>query len=247
MAKDLFSQHAARYAAFRPQYPRALYDFLLPLVAGRARAWDCATGNGQVASALANYFQHVDATDISQPQLAHAPAVPRVAFHLAAAEQTEFPDRVFDLVTVGQAVHWFQGDAFYREVKRVAKPGAVLAVWGYGLLQTDDAQLNQRLDGFYREVVGPYWEPERVLIDTHYRTLPFPFREVACPAFEMKFTWDFPRLTGYLSTWSAVRKYIALHASDPVVTWAAGMRERWGQGNRDISFPLFMRAGYLER
>lgn len=218
---------------------------MLTQVAQRERAWDCATGNGQVALALAPYFQQVDATDISEPQLAQAPRVPNVKYQVASAESSDFLPGVFDLVTVGQAAHWFQLDAFYHEVNRVAKPHALLALWGYGLLQTEDADVNQALHQLYSEVTGPYWEPERKLIDTHYSTIPFPFREIACPQFEMAFDWDIETLSGYLSTWSAVRKYMTLHASDPVAPWIDRVRVPWGSGTRKVLFPLFVRAGHV--
>ncbi len=247
MAKDLFSQHAARYAAFRPRYPHALYEFLLTLVAHRDRAWDCATGNGQVAAALAPFFQQVDATDISEPQLLQAPQLPNVVYRVAPAERSTFLPGAFDLITVGQAAHWFHLDLFYREVNRVTRPGGILAMWGYGLLQTEDADINRALNLFYTQVTGPYWEPERILIDTHYRTIPFPFGEIECPGFEMTLEWDIERLSGYLSTWSAVRKYLTIHAADPVTPWIGQIRARWGNGARKIWFPLFLRAGRVGR
>ena len=135
MALDRFSAQAADYARYRIDYPLALYDWLLPQVVGRARAWDCATGNGQVAVVLAGYFAFVEATDLSANQLAQAAPHPNIRYQTARAEQTPFLNQAFDLITVAQAVHWFEPAAYHREVRRVALPGAVLAEWGYGLVQ----------------------------------------------------------------------------------------------------------------
>ncbi len=71
--KDSFSGHSAQYAQYRPHYPEAFYSFLVQLIPERNHAWDCGTGNGQVAVALSSYFKKVVATDISANQLAQAP------------------------------------------------------------------------------------------------------------------------------------------------------------------------------
>ena len=53
---DHFSQLAASYAQFRPQYPGALYDWIAAQCAARERAWDCACGSGQATLALAELY-----------------------------------------------------------------------------------------------------------------------------------------------------------------------------------------------
>src|SRR5690349_10648465 len=111
-ALDRFSAQADLYARYRIDYPPELYAFLLATVPRRQRAWDCATGNGQVAAVLAQYFKHVDATDISQAQLDQAAARPNITYQLAPAEHTPFPDNSFALITVAQALHWFDQEAF---------------------------------------------------------------------------------------------------------------------------------------
>ena len=164
MSLDRFSAQAAAYARFRIDYPAALYAWLLPLVPGRARAWDCATGNGQVALVLAESFAEVDATDLSASQLAQAPARPNIRYQTARAEHPPFPDRVFDLIAVGQAVHWFDPAPYHREVRRVARPGAVLAEWGYGLVRIGP-EIDPLVQRFYHETLGPYWDANRWHID----------------------------------------------------------------------------------
>ena len=55
--KDRFSGHAAEYALYRPHYPKELFQYLASLAPNRDAAWDCATGNGQAAEMLAEYFR----------------------------------------------------------------------------------------------------------------------------------------------------------------------------------------------
>lgn len=242
--KDNFSQQSAQYAQFRPVYPAALYDFLLPLAPGRRRAWDCATGNGQVAAVLADHFEQVDATDISAKQLEHALQRPNIRYAVGAAEKTDFPDAAFDLITVAQAAHWFDFDRFYPEAQRVLKPGGILALWGYGLLRTESEAVNERLDHFYREVTGPYWDAERRHVDAEYRSIPFPFTEIEAPAFRMPYRWTLPHFQGYLGTWSAVQHYRKALGEDPVAVFAPQIEAVWPEdGALAIWFPVFVRLG----
>lgn len=185
MSKNLFSTQARYYARYRLTYPAELYDFVLSHIRGRDLAWDCATGNGQVAGELAKHFRRVIATDLSEKQLAEAIQKKNIDYQLKMAESSQQADYSFDLITVGQALHWFDLDAFYREVKRVAKPAGVLSVWGYGLMRILP-EMDVLVLHFYRNVVGPYWEFNRSYVDSAYVTLPFPFREVPCPEFRME-------------------------------------------------------------
>lgn len=243
--KDLFSQHAAGYAAFRPTYPEALYDFVLEHVKERHAAWDCGTGNGQVAGDLAKHFAKVFATDTSLKQLENAAPAPNIQYVQAPAESTAFPDNSFDLVTVGQAIHWFNIPAFCREAVRVAKPGAVMAVWGYGLLSVNE-EIDRLIADFYRNIVGSYWDPERKLVDEHYRTIPFPFEEIPAPSFSFSFQWTPAALQGYLTTWSAVQKYINDRGVNPVHKLMEEIMPLWKGERMEVRFPLFLRCGRIK-
>ncbi len=244
MALDRFSAQAAGYARYRIDYPPALFGWLLPLVPDRGRAWDCATGNGQVAAVLADYFEQVEATDLSATQLAQAAPRPNVRYQVASAEQTPFAAASFDLITVGQAVHWFDLPAYHREVRRLARPGAVLAEWGYGLLRTDDAGINAVLDHFHDHTTAPYWDANRGHIADEYARLPFPFEAVQTARFRAERRWSVADLLGYLRTWSAAANYARQHdGADVVALVEAELTRRWGPGERTIAVPVFARAG----
>lgn len=239
---DLFSGHADLYAQYRIDYPPELYDFLLSITGGRQQAWDCATGNGQVASVLSAHFDQVNATDISAQQLEKAVQNANITYTVCSAEQTPFPDQFFDIITVAQALHWFDTDAFHREVRRVAKPGAVLAEWGYGNAQIDPV-IDPVFYHFYEIIIGPYWDSKRKLVDEGYASIPFPFDEAVHQNFTIRRNWDLDRFLNYLRTWSSVQKYIRQHGNDPVLWMADQLKTIWGVGEREVRFPVFLRAG----
>lgn len=241
---DNFSTQASGYAKYRPVYPEALYTFVLEQVPIRHRAWDCGTGNGQVASRLAENFAEVYATDISPQQLAHAIQKPNIHYHAARAEASGLPDNSINLITIAQALHWFDFEHFYREVNRVAAPGAIVAAWCYGLLHISP-ELDEHIGTFYRHTLGPYWDKERQLIDEAYATIPFPFDELETPAFSMRYTWNLEELGGFFNTWSSVQKYIRAGQENPVPDLIGKLKETWGNEaeKKTIHFPLRLRLG----
>jgi ubiquinone/menaquinone biosynthesis C-methylase UbiE len=243
--KDNFSTQAAEYAKYRPDYPSQLFHFILSHVKQRSAAWDCATGNGQTAKVLANYFQKVNATDISQKQLDNAIPAPNIIYGMESAEATSFANDVFDLVTVSQALHWLQFEKFYAEVRRVTKNGGWIAAWTYSLPAISpeiDKHLN---DGFYKAVIGPYWDAERKYVDAHYSTIPFPFKEIECPVFSIHFNWTLADLRGYINTWSAVQKFIKANNFNPVNEMIEKIGPLWNAGTMNIDFPVHMRMGQV--
>jgi SAM-dependent methyltransferase len=241
--KDYFSDQSKIYAAFRPTYPEDLYHFIFRHLKNRYAAWDCATGNGQVAQYLAKHFEEVYATDISQQQIDNAFCAGNIIYTVSKAEQTAFPDAQFDLITVAQALHWINTDEFYNEVRRTAKPGALLAVWGYALLSIDPVIDPLFLD-FYHNTVGPYWDDARKLVEQEYKAIPFPFEQIPAPGFRLSVNWDLRQFTGYLASWSATRKYIQVHGHDPVAAFAKTLQKHWKDGElKTASFPLFMKLG----
>lgn len=239
---DHFSAQASAYARCRPHYPAALFEYLAAVSPGRDAALDVGTGSGQAALALAGHFGHVRATDRSIAQLACAPAHPRIEYVEEAAEEIGTPPASFDLVTVAQAAHWFDLSAFYGEVRRVLRPGGVIALWTYGLFEAGSA-VDAIVGDFYRNVVGPYWPRERYHVEDGYRSLPFPFTVLAAPAFRIETSWTAEAGLGYLGTWSAVLEYRRVRGKDPLGLVAPVLRAAWGQQRRRVTWPLYLRAG----
>ncbi|WP_439621965.1 class I SAM-dependent methyltransferase [Gemmata sp.] len=241
---DHFSGVAGDYRAYRPVYPSALFAFLAEAAPGRDLAWDCGTGNGQAAVALAGHFAKVFATDASAGQLANAEPHPHVEYAAAPAEKCPLPDASTDLVTVAQAVHWFDLDRFYAEVRRVAKPGCVVAAWTYDL-DTVHPEIDPVMEQVQARYVRPYWPPERAYADAGYRTLPFPFPELPRPHFKMTAQWDLAHFTGYINTWSAVRKYEQKYGHSPMPAVTEELAAAWGDPAtvRPVRWKFSMRLG----
>ena len=241
--KDHFSGHAADYARFRPQYPDELFRYLAGVAPSPHLAWDCATGNGQAAVALADAFERVIATDASAEQIANATPHPKVEYRVAPAEASGINAHTVDLVTVAQALHWFDLNRFYAETRRVLKARGVIAVWSYNLLEITPA-IDAVVNYYYDDVVDAYWPPERRLVE-RFGELPFPFEEITSPQFEMRSEWTLQHLVGYLGTWSATQRFIAANEHNPLETIEESLRSAWGDGNslRNVAWPLTLRVG----
>lgn len=243
MAADHFSGHAADYARFRPGYPEALFDWIAAQATGHDLAWDCGCGNGQASVPLAARFRRVTATDFSARQISAAQANPRIDYRVAPAEASGLADASADVVTVAQALHWFDFAKFYAEVRRVLKPGGLIAAWTYQLLRAD-APVDQVLVSFYAETLGPYWPPERRWVDAAYAGMPFPFAEIETPKFEIRLCWSLADLMAYLGTWSATQRYRKAEGRDPIPELEERLAPLWGDQAREIAWPIAMRAGH---
>lgn len=241
-AIDRFSNQSDSYKKFRPIYPEELFEFLYAQCRGFHSAWDCATGNGQVAAHLASKFTQVKATDISQKQLDNAQIASNIEYSLCRAEQTAFPNSSFDLITVGQAIHWFDIPKFFDEVRRVLKPEGLLAFWGYGLIRVNP-EINKIIDHFYSEIVGPYWDFERKHVESSYETIDFNWKEVETPHnLAIKAYWDIKHFEGYFNSWSAVQKYKDQHnGENPVTQLMKNVSPLWDKQVL-VQFPIFIRA-----
>ena len=242
--KDHFSKQANQYAAYRPRYPIELYQSLASLCEERKRAWDCATGNGQAAHGLVEFFDQVIATDGSENQIANAAAHKNIRFEVSPAEKTHIKTRSINLVTVAQALHWFELEAFYAEVNRVLKPGGILAVWSYNFLYSG-SKIDGILHDFYHNKIGSYWPPERSIVEAGYQGIYFPFKEIPMPRHEMEAQWDLSQLLGYLGTWSAVQRYKDQTGENPLTVLAAELTKVWGASEKkySIKWPLSLKVG----
>lgn len=197
-----------------------------------------------MAGALAAHFDRVEATDASAEQIRAALPHDAVTYTAAPAESTPFADASFDLVTVGQALHWFDAERFFAEVIRVAAPGGILAAWCYETCTVSDA-VDSIVGHLYEDLTGPFWPPERAIIERGYRDFELPGQEIDAPAFEMALEWDTPAMLGYLRTWSACRRYREQHATDPVDLVAEALEAAWGNRSRTVRWPLRVRVSRL--
>jgi ubiquinone/menaquinone biosynthesis C-methylase UbiE len=242
--RDHFSAHAAEYREFRPTYPPELFAYLASVAPARDLVWDCGTGNGQAAVPLAAHFARVFATDASAGQLQNAEPHPRVEYAVAPAEKCPLPDASADLVTVAQALHWFDLDRFYPEVRRVCRLGGIFAAWTYNFHSVNPA-VDAVLARLQSEFIGPHWPPGREHVDAGYRTLPLPFDERPAPIFEMTAEWNLDALLGYINTWSAVKRFEQTKGYNPVERLREEFAAAWGDRAtvRTARWALVVRVG----
>lgn len=243
--RDYFARQAAHYSSHRPLYPPELFIHLAGLCQNHELAWDAGTGSGQAAVGVAHHFERVLATDASGEQIAHAHAHPGVTYRQAPAHASGLKDGSTDLVTVATAVHWFDLDTFHAEVRRVLRPAGVIAVWGYQDTRTDPA-VNMVLLRYRREIVGDDWAFQVSLLTERYRTLPFPFEEIAAPEhFTARAEMALDDIVGYLESWSATQRHRERTGRDPIAAILPELAEAWGDPHavRVVEWPLFMRIG----
>ncbi len=244
MAKDLFSKQSDLYARYRPTYPKELYDHILSFVKEKNTAWDCATGNGQAAVVLADHFKKVFATDISAAQIDKAIKKENIEYSVCPAESTPFADNTFDLVTIAQAYHWIKWDEFRKEATRVCKPRAVIAIWTYNRNKLGDKKIDDAVYSFYENITKPYWDYERKYVEELYETVEFDYELLPVKDFETTLNWQREDMIGYISSWSAIQKYIKVNGHSPIPVIKEEINKLWPEGEvKKVSFPIYLKLG----
>lgn len=245
-SKNWFDQGGQNYARYRPDYPSALCAFLASVVPDKSVALDVGCGTGQLTLQLASHFDTVFGLDPSADQIGNAVPHERIRYQCAPAERMPLPASSVSLVTAAQSAHWFDLASFYAEVGRVAVEGGVLALISYGVLRLD-TDLHERFSRFYQEEIGPYWPPERKLVDSGYSTIEFPFAEIASPSLEIRLNWNLTELLGYISTWSAVRRALEEKRETVLESFATDFAKAWGglDVRRPVTWPINMRIGTI--
>lgn len=176
--------HAKIYAKYRPTPPHAFVekalDFLKTKLTSNLRLGvDIGCGPGTSTAVLAPHFEHMRGYDISVSQIREAKVnnkFPNVSFIVAAAENIPEGKESVDLITVMEAVHWFDLKAFYKEVTRVLVPNGVLAIYGYRI-PTPVSKNQARMDSIienevYMAVTKLYGSPKAMLCQEMYRDVP---------------------------------------------------------------------------
>lgn len=248
--KDYFSDDSNAYATYRPLYPNQLVSELCKLCKNKSLALDYGCGTGQLSTLLATEFHSVIGIDASQSQIDKAEKRNNIQYKIALAENTDLSENSADLITVAQAAHWLDLENFYKEVIRVAKPNAVLALISYGVLYIeDDSLINQILQDFYYKTIKPYWPEERKHVENGYRDLPFPFQACSFPTMHMEAYWNLDELTNYCSTWSAVKKAEQIVGISPIHQLKIKLRTQWGstESKKKITWPLSVKLGFITK
>jgi SAM-dependent methyltransferase len=245
---NTFAWGSDRYASARPLYPAALFDWIAANCRNHDAAWDCATGNGQAAIELARIFGRVEATDISDAQVAKGFAAPNIRYSAQPAERTSFPGFSFDLIAVAQALHWFDFDLFWPEVRRVARPGALFCAWGYAWFRGAEPVERDLFDPVLR-LVEPHWAPHnRILWDGYaLEDVRWPFELLSVPELRITVDWSVDQIIAYVCTWSAFKRAAAAGVDAQLEHVVAEARLRLRAETRyALWVPLTIRAGYVD-
>ena len=245
--KDHFSGHAQAYADARPSYPGELFDYMYAQCPEHELVWDCATGNGQAALSLAKKFRKVIATDGSAEQVGQGQAAQNIEYRQMTAEQSLLEEGTFDLVTVAQALHWFDTQAFFENARACLKPTGILAAWCYAV-QSINPEIDSVIEKLYEGILGDYWPPERRLVENHYRDIHFPFDSCIEREFVMSREWNLQQLCGYFTSWSALQRYKRKKGSDPLQLIIAELQDTWGadpEQTHTVSWPLTLKLAKM--
>jgi SAM-dependent methyltransferase len=242
--KDNFSKQSGIYLKYRPTYPAELFQYLSSLTQDHNLAWDCGTGNGQSAISLTQYYKAVYATDPSEQQIKNALPNSKITYKVEKAEQPGLEDNTVDLITIAQAIHWFDFDKFYTEVKRVLKKEGIIAAWAYGLPGISP-EIDPVLKHFHDEIIGEFWQNENRLIDKEYSTIPFPFKQLSPPHFKICKSLSLNDLLGLVSSWSAVQRFIDQNSYNPVEELEGQLLKLWGNRdhNKEVTWNLILKIG----
>jgi hypothetical protein len=244
--KGQFAKQAKEYIRYRPDYPDILFDTIYSHCTNYNYAWDCGCANGKVAIPLADKFPIVYGTDISSRLLKYAPAHPNIIYRTGEAEKIQL-NHQFDLITVAQAIHWFEFEPFYDNIRKHMHPDGIIAVFGYGLLNID-AQCNPIAEKLFYEILDDYWDPAIEHINTEYKEIPFPFDEIESPEFTYNIWWSFEEVIGFIRSWSAVQNYIDREGENPLDLIKEEFKTAWGPSKMKlIQFPIFLRMGKLPK
>lgn len=194
---------AASYLRYRPTYSQSLISHVLryaePKKGALALDLGCGPGQATILLSASGAFSEVIGMDPSRGMIeaaetalkgdlapllgerSAAEAIARVKetsikYQQGSAEDlSRFESNSFDLVTAGQAAHWFKHDIVYNELARVVKPGGTVAYWGYAFMFIPDAPAaSQQILSLGTETLGAYWEPGRAGCDSLYDLVPFP-------------------------------------------------------------------------
>lgn len=242
--KDNFSKQSQIYLKYRPTYPKTLFEFLSSLTENHELAWDCGTGNGQAAVGLSEFYDKIIATDPSNEQIKHAMVNDRITYLVEKAEQTSLQAHTVDLISVANALHWFDFDSFYNEARRVLKQNGVLAAWAYGVTRISP-EIDALINEFHDQTLNDYWLAENRLVENEYSGIPFPFQAISTPEFYATKTMNRDDLIGYLNTWSATQRYITTNNLNPTLELENRLMEIWkdGTAEKSVRWKLILKVG----
>jgi len=244
---EYFNVISNDYKKYRPVYPKELFDFLADIAPANDLAWDCGCGTGQATAGLSNYFDKVIGTDVSEGQIKNAIKKQNIIYKVTSEKNSKLKNKSVDLVTCAQSLHWLTLNKFYKEVKRVLKPGGIIAVWTYNLFRVNK-EIDGLIDKFYFDIIYSYWPEQRKHVESKYKELDFPFSKRPAPQFSMEAEWSLDQLIGYLNTWTGVQNYIEFEAFNPLEFIEKELQTIWKKNKskkKEIVWPITVKVGKI--
>lgn len=178
-----FSGLAGIYDASRPDYPAAALAAVTALLDRPSLppfAADVGAGTGistrAIAAALPGWrvLAVEPNADMAETARAALAGLHHVALEIAAAERLPVADGACGLVTVAQALHWFDRPVFYAQARRVLATGGVLAILNNNRRTADSPALS---------AVEDFLEAENPGYTRHYRAFDIAAELAAAPGF----------------------------------------------------------------
>ncbi|KAI1318651.1 hypothetical protein EDD11_006152 [Mortierella claussenii] len=226
--------NSALYQSFRPGYNSNFFKMVYNYHARNHGQFDVAvdvgTGTGQVASVLAEKFKHVHGVDASATMLASAIQKPNITYHTSKGEDLSvIASSSVDVLTVAQALHWFDHPKFFSEVKRVLKPHGTFAAVGYSFALLEKyPRASERIHrlGDEPDQLGTCWDWGRLILDNLYKSIDVPMQNVERHYFPninikeqlpavMSEQMTMKHFRSYIKTWSSYKNYCEKYPDRP--------------------------------
>jgi ubiquinone/menaquinone biosynthesis C-methylase UbiE len=201
------------YERGRPGYPAEAVEWAGTWLGLDARSTviDLAAGTGKLSRQLAGRVGRLIAVEpLAEMRAVLATTVPSAEITEGTAESIPAADGEVDAVTVGEAFHWFDGDAALDEIHRVLRPGGGLALFWNWSGEEDEQPWTTALGSVLDDARRPLVRPENR-----------PYTGIWRQAFER--TQLFQPLEQYEVLWRArfsIQRYLQLIAS---WSWVAAL------------------------
>ncbi|KAL4426897.1 hypothetical protein ABPG74_008821 [Tetrahymena malaccensis] len=238
---DLFGRknQGQNYDKYRPKYPSKFFDLILKDLNSKESYLDVGCGTGQMLFKLNSHFKIAVGTDLSEKQVSVATekisnnqnymnvkVIQSDANNLISSLQKNSLPLNYDLVTVGQALHWFEVEKFLQLTQSKIlnqNQNSRLAVAAYYWDGFDIDINNEQLSGKqiheqYYNSIKNYYDFDRDNLYSNYKHYPFNkyFEQTSEDSFIEKDIFQLDDLVRYMKTSSAYNTLVEQNSKNPI-------------------------------